>query len=587
MSDGRLPVRRRWIGWTVGIVLTVLIISIGWVTIRGIAAVGDLQQVSDGASELKSALADGDLDGAEPIAAAIARDAASARDLTADPVWQAFSVIPWLGPNFHAVSEVARVADEVAGEALTPLLGAMADFSLADLGFSDGTLDLTPFAVIEAPLGEASTALTDAQHRAEDIDADATVAPLGDAVREMRGAVNEAATVVGALHGASVLLPTMLGGEEPRDYVLAMQNNAELRSSGGIVGSIALLHAENGKVTLQKQASTRDFPALDTPLPVSESTTALFEEQPGRYLQNITSIPDFAEAGATIAERWTGRFGGEIDGVVAVDAVVAKHLLAATGDLRFGPFTATPTTVLSILLSDIYAAFPDPAVQDDVFAQAASGLFRAALSGGDARALVGALATSSEEGRIRIWSAHEDEQRVLAASDLGGSIPDDEDDRAHVGVLINDTTGGKMDYYTEAEITLATGVCDAQPTTQVRVTWTNGAPSDAATSLPEYVTAAGWYGVPAGSVRTLIAVYGPDGATASHIDRDGEEEAVQTAVLDGRSAVQHEVLLAPGESSTITVEFQGDGAGVRLTELMHTPMIDEPKVERIPLRCAS
>ncbi|WP_250482636.1 DUF4012 domain-containing protein, partial [Caballeronia sp. GACF5] len=80
----------------------------------------------------------------------------------------------------------------------------------------------------------------------------------------MRGSVTQAATAVGALHGASVLLPTMLGGEGPRSYVLAMQNNAELRSSGGIIGSIALLHAENGRVTLQRQASTRDFPPLDT-----------------------------------------------------------------------------------------------------------------------------------------------------------------------------------------------------------------------------------------------------------------------------------------------------------------------------------
>lgn len=577
--------RRRWIGWTVGIVLTLLVLSIGWVGVRGMAAVNDLQQVAAGAAQLKKALADGDLEGAEPVAAALARDAASARDLTADPVWQAFGFVPGLGPNFRAVSEVAQVADEVAGDALTPLLGAMEGFDLTGLGFTDGTVDLAPFGAIEAPLGAASTALTDAQRRAERIDADATLEPLGDAVREMRTAVTEAATVVGALRGASVLLPTMLGGEEPRDYVLAMQNNAELRSSGGIVGSIALLHAENGRVTLQRQASTRDFPPLDTPLPVSESTTALFEDRPGRYLQNITSIPDFAEAGATIAERWTGRFGGEIDGVIAVDAVVAKHLMAATGDLTFGPFTATPDTVLRILLSDIYAAFPDPAAQDEVFAEAAGGLFSAALSGGDARALIGALATSAEEGRIRIWSAHDDEQRMLAASALGGTVPVDDENGTHVGVLINDTTGGKMDYYTEAAMTLATGVCDGKPTTQVRVTWTNGAPADAATSLPPYVTAGGWYGVDAGSVRTLVAVYGPDGATAAHIDRDGSEEPVQTAVLAGRSVVQHEVLLAPGESTTITVEFEGDGAGERRTDLVHTPLIDEPDIDRVPLRC--
>ncbi|MEV8264252.1 DUF4012 domain-containing protein [Microbacterium sp. NPDC077057] len=587
MSDGRLPVRRRWVGWTVGLVLVLLVLALGWVTVRGIGAVDNLQQIAKATSQLKQSIADGDLDGAAPIADRISRNAESARSLTGDPVWQAFGVLPWIGPNFRAVSDVAEIADDVSTDALGPLLDVAADVDITSLGFSGGAIDLAPFATVEKPLGTASSALAAAEERARRIDADATLPPLADAVREMRGAVTQAATAVGALHGASVLLPTMLGGEGPRTYVLAMQNNAELRSSGGIIGSIALLRAENGKVTLQRQASTRDFPPLDTALPLSDSTVALFEDRPGRYLQNITSIPDFREAGQTIAARWEGRYGGKVDGVIAVDAVVAAHLMRATGDLSFGPFTATAETVTDLLLSEIYAAIPDPAAQDAIFAQAAGGLFSAALSHAEPQALVRALADAAGEGRIRIWSAHEAEESLLAASALGGAMPQDDEDAAVVGVLMNDGTGGKMDYYTRASIVTAVGTCAGVPTTQVRVTWSNTAPADAATSLPSYVTGDGVYGVPAGSVRTLIAVYGPEGALPSHIDRDGSEEGVQTTTIGDRSVVQHEVLLAPGASTTITVEFQGDGAGARLTEVEHTPLIVGPKLTRDTLQCGS
>lgn len=587
VSDGRLPVRRRWVGWTVGVLLALLVIAVGWVAIRGIGAVNDLQKVAKGGSQLKAAIAAGDLDGAKPLARSIAHNAESAHGLTSDPVWQAFGALPWIGPNFRAVGDIAEIADDVASDALSPLLDVAADFNLASLGFTGGAIDLTPFAEIAAPLGSADSALSDAEQKTRRIDADATLPPLADAIRTMRSSVTEAATVVGSLHGAAVLLPTMLGGDGPRTYVLAMQNNAELRSSGGIIGSIALLRAEGGRITLETQASTLDFPPLDTALPLSESTTALFEDRPGRYLQNITSIPDFREAGAAIATRWQGRFGGTVDGVIAVDAIVAKHLIAATGDLTFGPFTASSDNVTDILLSQIYAAVPDPAAQDQIFAQAAGALFGAALSGADPRALLGALADSAEEGRIRIWSAHEDEETLLADSDLGGTIPEDTDDATYVGVLMNDTTGGKMDYYTRASFSTSVGICRGEPTTQVRVTWTNTAPADAATSLPAYVTADGFYGLPAGTVRTLIAVYGPEGATPSHIDRDGAEEGVQTAMIGDRSTVQHEVSLAPGESTTITVEFQGSGAGHRLTEVVHTPLVDTPDTTREPLRCAS
>lgn len=567
-------------------ILTLLVLATGWVTVRGIGAVNDLQQVAATSSKLKEAIGQGDLEEAAALSTRIAHHAQSAHELTSDPIWRGFGLVPWLGPNFSAVSDVAEIADDVASDALVPVLDAAGELDLASLGLSNGAVDLTPFAKIEPSLADASDTLSSAEERALRIDADATLPPLADAVREMRSTVTQAATVVGSLHGASALLPSMLGADGPRNYVIAMQNNAELRSSGGIIGAIALLHAENGRISLVQQASVPDFPSLDTPIPLSESTVALFEDQPGRYMQNLTSIPDFTEAGPAIAKRWQDRFGQPVDGVIAVDAVMTENLLAATGPLAFGPFDATKETVVSLLLSEIYAAIPDPLVQDEIFSQAAGVLLSAALTKAEPKDLVAALAESADQHRIRIWSAHEDEEKLLAASSLGGALPTD-DTETHVGVLFNDTTGGKMDYYTDAAISTAVGVCDGEPTTQVTVTWTNDAPADAATSLPPYVTAEGFYGVPAGSVRTLIAVYGPEGATPSHIDRDGKEESVQTALLGSRSAVQHQVLLAPGESSTITVEYQGTGAGERLTVVDHTPVIGTPEITREELRCAS
>lgn len=547
-------------------------------------AVANLQQVQESASRLRASIVEQDIERATPLAQQIARNAASAHGLTSDPVWRAFEVVPWLGPNFTAVREVASIADEVAAEALSPVLDAAEDIDLASLGFSAGSLDLAPFAAIEAPLATATDILADADERAQRIDADATLPPLAEAVVQMREVLTEASTVIGTLHGASALLPSMLGGEGPRFYVVSMQNNAELRSSGGISGALALVRAEAGAITVVQQASTTDFPPLEEPLPVSASTRALFDDNPGRFIQNITSIPDFTEAAPLLSTRWTQRFGGQVDGVVAIDAVVAKHLIAATGPVSFGPFKASEENVLSILLSDIYAQIPDPEVQDEVFAEAATALFGAALTDGEPRALLGALAESSAENRIRIWSAHDDEQAILARSTLGGGLPVDGADGTYVGVLVNDMTGAKMDYYTQAEIVTATGSCAGEATTRVQVTWTNAAPADAA-DLPMYVTGGGHYGVPPGSVRTLIAVYGPEGATPSSISGDADGESAQTAMLGSRSAVQHTVLLAPGESASITVDFVGGGAGAESTLVRHTPMIDAAEPTRQELRC--
>lgn len=585
MSDGRLPIRRRWIGWIIGVVAAIIVLSSGWVIVRGAGAVSEMQNVKNAAAQMRTAVAEGNLDKAELIAPRIAQHAATAADLTSDPIWRGFEFIPWLGANFTAVREVADIADRVATDAVTPVLDVAAGLDLSGLGLSGGAMDLSPFAKAEKPLETASATLSEAETRAQRIDADATLAPLADAVGEMRDVLTEAATMVGALHGASVLLPPMLGQDGPRHYVVAMQNNAELRSNGGIVGSLALLRADHGQITIVQQASTADFAPLDEPLPLSDSTVALFEDRPGRYMQNVTSIPDFTDGGALLAQRWEQRFGGTVDGVIAIDTIVAQHLVGATGPVTFGPFTADADTIVDILLSEVYAAIPDPLEQNAVFAQAANTLFSAALTTPDPKQLITALSASAAENRIRIWSAHPEEETRLEGSTLGGALPIDGERGPYVGVLFNDTTGGKMDFYTRAQISTAVGVCHGEPTTQVRVTWTNDAPPDAAETLPEYVTIGGYYGVDPGSVRTLIAVYGPEGATVDSYDRDGVQDAVQTALLGTRSTIQHEVVLAPGESTTMTVSFVGSGAGDRLTRVMHTPLIDTPDPTRSQIDC--
>lgn len=577
--------RRRWVGWTIGAAVIFLIFSIGWVVFRGGGAVIELQSVKTSASQLREAIAEGDLVRAERIAPRIEQHAATAHDLTDDFIWRGFEFVPWLGPNFTAVREVAAIADSVAADAMTPVLAAADDIDLSAFGFSGGSLDLEPLAAIEQPLSGAAEVLAEADLRAQQIDADATLEPLADAVGQMRDVVTETAAVVGTMHGASVLLPTMLGGDGPRYYLVAMQNNAELRSEGGIVGALALVKAEYGSITLIRQASTSDFPTLTDPLPVSESTTALFDDRAGRFMQNATSIPDFTEAAPLLAQRWEDRFGQQVDGVVAVDAIVARHLVEAAGDVSFAGYTVTAETIIPLLLSEVYAAVPDPKTQDAVFANAAGALLAIALTDSEPQSLLSALATSASEDRIRIWSTHEDEQAVLAASTLAGALPRDGERGTYVGVLFNDATGGKMDYYTDASIDTAVGVCHGEPTTQVRVTWTNNAPADAAETLPPYVTANGAYDVEPGSVRTLIAVYGPEGATVQSFDRDGSEDQVQTASLDDRSVVQHDVTLAPGESTTITVSFIGSGAGERLTRVQHTPMITTPDTTRSQITC--
>jgi len=564
--------------------VTLLIFAIGWVFVRGAGAVSELGNVDRSASQLQASIAKGDVNRVQKIAPRIPRHAASAHALTSDPIWRAFEVVPWLGSDFTAMREVAEIADSVSEDTVAAVLDIADEIDLAHLGLNGSKLDLLPLPAVQDTLAAADETLSAAEAKAQQITTDTALSPLADAVQSMRDSISEYATIIGSLHGASVLLPSMLGADEARDYVVVVQNNADLRSHGGSADTFTLIRAENGAISIERQASAQDLPALEEPLAMNDSTTALFDDRPGRHVRDITSIPEFSEAAAAIAVRWEQKFGGTVDGVIAIDTAVAPHLVKATGPVTFGAHTVDHESVLPMLSSTLYADAPDAAQQHALLAQAFKALFEAALTSGDPQQIIGALADAAAEGRIRIWSAHPDEQQTLAATNLGGALPKDDERGSYVGVLFNDSTGGKMNFYTDAAISTAVGSCEGEPTTQVRVTWANNAPVDPEEPLPESVTGAANEQLHPGDVRTLIAVYGPEGA-AVNAQRSDPADGSQSTTLGTRSVVQHEVTVAPGESATITVSFVGTGAGERLTRVQHTPAIDTIETTRVPLVC--
>ena len=119
---------------------------------------------------------------------------------------------------------------------------------------------------------------------------------------------------------------------------------------------------------------------------------------------------------------WRQQFGTEVDGVLSVDPVTLSYLLAATGPIGL----PTGDTLLSenavqLLLADVYARYTVPAHQDAFFAAAASSVFDAIAGGNfEPAALVSAISRAGEEHRILIWSAHAEEQAMLAPTTLAG-----------------------------------------------------------------------------------------------------------------------------------------------------------------------
>jgi hypothetical protein len=581
--------RRRILLTAAAGVALLVVLWITWVAARALLARGELEQAVPLASSVQRDLLAGDPAGAEAGVAELREHSSRAVSLTGDPVWAVTEVVPFVGPNLRAFREIAGIVDRIGGDALQPVVGIAGSLDVGSLTPKDGRIDLDPVVAAQEPVRQADDALAAALDDVTAIDTGATVTPVTDAVSRLRETVGSAAETLAVVRHVTDLAPAMLGADGDRRYLLMFQNNAEVRSAGGIPGALALVTTGDGSFSLSTQDSARAFPRLAEPaLPLDPQTAGLYGTITGRYMQDVTLTPEFPQAAPLAAEMWRLKHGDAVDGVISIDPVALSYLLEATG-----PITLATGDVLrsedavDLLLHDVYLRYPDSEVQDAVFASVAESVF-SAISSGDVEpaALVSALGRAAEERRILIWSSRADEQTTLDGTTFQGSLPDDNDESTVFGVFLNDSTGAKMDYFLTLATTQAMAMCrdDGRPNYRTDVTLGSTAPTDAA-SLPSVITGGGAYGVAPGDIKTRVAVYGPPGTVPLHVRIDDQDVPFQPEVVGGRAVAQVEVTLSPGQEVRISVDTLGDKRTDTPLSIVTTPVINAIETRFRSLSC--
>jgi hypothetical protein len=571
------PGQKSAIRWILIAVAAVVLFVVLWVSIRALMARDELLAAIPIATNIGAnglSVIGGDV---SADVEALQKHASQAESLTSDFLWRAAELVPFAGPNLTAFRESASMIEDVTTEALPPLAELAETFTLDSLSPKDGMFDLQVFADAAPLLQDASRALNSAGDLADKIDTTATVAQIGTSVDQVKALVAQARDAVGGLNTAAKLIPPMLGGSEPRSYLLLSLNNSELRAAGGIPGAVAVVNVDRGKIQLGALSSANELGEYAVPpLPLTTEEGTLFNETMGTYLQNVTSTPNFARSAELARAMWEQSTGQTVDGVITLDPVATGYLLGATGPIDAGAgVSLTSENAADFLLSGVYSTFIEPAAQDRFFATVTGTVFTAVTSGrADAPALIAALTRGAEESRVRLWSAREVEQAELIGLPIAGELPASTDNSTAFGVYLNDATGGKMDYYLSSSVGIASAICrnDGRPNFEVKVRLTSSAPLDAANSLPSYVTASGNFGVTPGNIGTNVFVYAPKGSVPYSVTIDGQEYSFVASDHEGNSVAGVNVELAPGQTATISMKFVGLAGSAQAVTLVHTPM---------------
>ncbi len=144
-----------------------------------------------------------------------------------------------------------------------------------------------------------------------------------------------------------------------------MQNPAEARGTGGLVGGYVILEADNGIIRVTGSGANTALEAFAAGTPVADYG-AEYDAHWGPFLPTVAFVnsnvsPHFPYAAQTWSKLWQEQTGQRVDGVLALDPVALSYLLRATGPVPLSNgTTATADNVVQLTLRDVYATFAQP-----------------------------------------------------------------------------------------------------------------------------------------------------------------------------------------------------------------------------------
>lgn len=600
-ADQRKKTRRILrFGAPIAVLILLLGVGVTWLGIKASTIKTELESAAALIPQLKQDILVSDEESAAATVATLREHTASARKAADDPLWTLASGLPWLGANTSAIAEVSRSADDVVSLGLSPLVTVYESLDWDTLLPSSSGTNLEPLKAAAPSIASSAYVVRASSVRLEALDTSQLLPQVATPLTEATSELKQAVGALDSAADAAKVAPDMLGADGTKNYLLVIQNNAEARASGGIPGALAILTMEKGKLSFSSQTSAAELGVFAPSLPVDQEQQQIYSTRLGKYMQDVNLTPDFPTAASTASAMWEKKTGQKVDGVISIDPVVLGYVLQSTGPVAVtGPELAAvkaaglPTeltggNVVPTLLSDVYAKIKEPKLQDAYFAVVAKEVFSALSSGkGEAKGLISGITRGAEEGRVLVWSADTSEQAVMSKYSLSGSISGPSVSPAQFGVYFNDGTGAKMDYYVKRTVQLVKECpADGYEETTVRVTSTNTAPADAATSLPAYVTGAGAFGITPGTVQTNVVAYGPAQANVESATVDGQKTPFAPYLHANRPVGVVAQQLAPGESKTVEFTF---GKIVQHTEpnVVVTPTVQHVKDVIVPTENAS
>lgn len=150
----------------------------------------------------------------------------------------------------------------------------------------------------------------------------------------LKNATGEGVVFVNEAKPLIKVLPTLLGENSEKKYLVLFQNDKELRPTGGFITAYAIFRIEKGVIKVDK---SQDIYSLDNAVPnkqkAPEPILKYLPKVPTFNLRDSNLSPDYVKSMQTFNQMYdTIRGKTKIDGIIAVDTHVLVSIIKVLDD---------------------------------------------------------------------------------------------------------------------------------------------------------------------------------------------------------------------------------------------------------------
>jgi hypothetical protein len=344
---------------------------------------------------------------------------------------------------------------------------------------------------------------------------------------------------------------TFLGANGPRVYLLAAENNAEMRDQGAVL-SYALVVTDGGTFQVGSTSSVGNVPLESrAPVPISAGTQKVFGSfNPTQVWQSTNATAAFPWSGRDMQAMYAQATGQHVKGVIALDVPGLSRLLELVGPVHVPGISQmiNASNLSAVVLHDLYAGLPNSTQEqrrDDLAGVARAVVDKMSKGQVDVAAFADALANDVAGRHLMAWDSVPTNEATIRRFGGSGAIDTDQPTRAF-HIAVENASADKVDYYVTvsvAERVVLTTTGDAKVFTSV--TMKNSAPAGQPPSYqlgPDYVNT-----FTPGEYVGAVYLWGPRGANQpASVPESGLRVSEATDALDPQrgGTVQFETTIA-------------------------------------------